>query len=159
MVQDLHNLCLYCKDFASLVPKITRLLMVDFSLFCEPRYNYEQQEQTDPHRVEMASAAMAHLGLNPGKFVRWMGGKYTGYHHDVQRTKAAVGPYITAKDYNHIEQILLDGCPAELIFTEPLDNKLKMIRGGNLKSFNDNPNLVSKAMNKEDQYSHLVPIN
>jgi hypothetical protein len=89
-----------------------------------------------------------------------MGGEYTGYHRDVQRTLAAVRQYITAKDYSHIEQILLDGCLAELMFTEePLDNKLKMIRQGNLKSFNDNPDLVRKAMNKDDQYSHLVPID
>ncbi len=88
-----------------------------------------------------------------------MGGEYTGYHRDVQRTLVAVHPYIIAEDYNHIEQILLDRCPAELMFTEPLDNKLKMIRQQNLKSFNDNLNLARKAMNKEDQYSHLMPIN
>ncbi len=122
MVQDLHNLCLVCKDFASLVPKITRWLTVDFSLLREPRYNYEQQKQIDPHCIKIASAAMVHFDLDPGKFVRWMDGKYTGYHRDVQRTLAAVRPYITAKDYNHIEQILLDGCPAELMFTEPLDD-------------------------------------
>jgi hypothetical protein len=98
----------------------------------------------------MASAATVHFGLDPGKFVRWMGGEYTSYHCDIQRTLAAVRPYITAEDYNHIEQILLDGCPAELMFTEPLDNKLKMIRLGNSKSFNDNPDLIRKAMNKED---------
>jgi hypothetical protein len=44
MEQDLHDLCLVCKDFASLVPKITRWLTVDFYLLCEPWYNYEQQE-------------------------------------------------------------------------------------------------------------------
>jgi hypothetical protein len=98
----------------------------------------------------MASAAMVHFGLDPGKFVRWMGGEYTGYHHDVQRTLAVVRPYITAKDYNHIEKILLDSRPAELMFTEPLDNKLKMIRQGTLKSFNDNPDLIRKAANKKD---------
>jgi hypothetical protein len=43
--------------------------MVDFSLLCKPWYNYEQQERIDPHRVEMASAAMVHFDLNPGKFV------------------------------------------------------------------------------------------
>jgi hypothetical protein len=79
-----------------------------------------------------------------------MGGEYTGYHCDVQRTLAAVRPYIAAKDYNHIERILHDACPAELMFTEPLDNKFKMIKQENSKSFNDNPNLVRKAMNKED---------
>jgi hypothetical protein len=43
-VQDLHNLCLVCKDFASLVPKITRWLTVNVFLLCKPQYNYEQQE-------------------------------------------------------------------------------------------------------------------
>jgi hypothetical protein len=56
--------------------------------------------------------------------------------------------------------MLLDGCPTELMFTEPLDNKkLKLIRQGNSRSFNDDPDLVRKAMNKEDQYSHLMPID
>jgi hypothetical protein len=80
-------------------------------------------------------------------------------HRDVQRTLLAVCPYITTEDYNHIERILLDGCPAELMFTEPLDNKLKMIKRGNSKSFDDHPELVKKAMNKEDRYSHLVPMD
>jgi hypothetical protein len=78
---------------------------VDFFLLHKPQYNYEQQEQINLHHIEMASAAMVHFGLEPGKFVQWMGGKYSGYHREVQRTLAAVHPYITAKDYNHIEQI------------------------------------------------------
>ncbi len=44
MAQDLHNLCLVCKDFVSMIPKITRWLTVDFSLLHEPQYNYEKQE-------------------------------------------------------------------------------------------------------------------
>jgi hypothetical protein len=35
--QDIRNLCLLCKDFASLVPKITRWLMVDFFCFASLR--------------------------------------------------------------------------------------------------------------------------
>jgi len=42
--QDICNLCLVCKDFASLVPKITRWLRVDFSLLHKAWYNNEQQE-------------------------------------------------------------------------------------------------------------------
>ena len=129
--QDIRNLCLVCKDFASLVPKITRWLTVNFSLLREPRYNYEQQERIDPHRVEMASAAMVHFGLDPGKLVRWMGGEYTGYHRNIEKTLVAVRPHVTVEDYNHIERILLDGCPVELKVTEPLSNKLEMIRRGN----------------------------
>jgi len=107
----------------------------------------------------MASAAMVHFGLDPGKFVQWMGGEYTGYHRDVKKTLIPVHPHVTDEDYDHIEQILLDGCPVELKFTEPLSNKLEMIRRSNSKSFNDHPELVKKAMNKEDRYSRLVPID
>ena len=82
----------------------------------------------------MASAAMVHFGLNPGKLVQWMGGKYTSYNCDIQETLAAVRPYITAKDYGHIEHILLNGFPAELMFTEPLENMLKL-SGGQTQGF------------------------
>ena len=88
-----------------------------------------------------------------------MGGKYTGYHPDVEKTLVTIRPHVTVEDYNHIEGILRDGCPAELMFTEPMSYKLEMIRRGNSKSFDDHPELVKKAMNKEDRYSHLVPID
>jgi hypothetical protein len=64
-LQDLHNLRLVCNTFALMIPKIIRWLKIDFSLLRKPRYNYEKQERIDPHRVEMASAAMVHFGLDP----------------------------------------------------------------------------------------------
>jgi hypothetical protein len=158
-LQDLHNLRLVCKTFASMIPKIIRRLKIDFSLLREPRFNYEKQERIDPHRVEMASAAMVHFGLDPGKFVRWLGGEYTGYHRDVQTTLDAVQSHVTPGDFKNMKRILLDGCPAEFMFTEPLDNKLAMLKRGNSKTFKANPDLIKKAMNKEDHYSHLVPID
>ena len=109
----------------------------------------------------MASVAMVHFGLDPGNFVQWMGGEYTGYHRDVEKTLVAIHPHVMIEDYNHIDWILLEDClaPAELMFTEPLSNKLEMIRRGNSKSFDAHPELVKKAMNKEDRYSHLMPID
>ena len=58
-----------------------------------------------------------------------------------------------------MKQILLNGCPAQLDFEEPLSNKIEMIERGNSKSFNNNTNLVLKTMNKEDRYSHLIPLD
>jgi hypothetical protein len=55
--------------------------------------------------------------------------------------------------------ILLNGCPAQLNFEEPLSNKIEMIDQGNLKSFNANTALVLKTMNKEDRCSHLIPLD
>ncbi len=56
------------------------------------------------------------------------------------------------------KRILLDGCPAQLNFEEPLSNKIEKIERRNSKSFNNNTALVLKTMNKEDRYSHLIPL-
>ena len=102
---------------------------------------------------------MAHFGLDLGRFVQLMGGKYTGQHPYAHSTLAAVRGHVLADDYTHMKRILLDGCPAQLNFEEPLSNKIKMIKCRNSKSFNKNTNLVLKTMNKEDWYSHLIPLD
>jgi hypothetical protein len=107
----------------------------------------------------MANAAMAHFGLDPGRFVRWMGGEYTGQLRDAHSTLAAVKGHVSIDDYKQMKQILLDGCPAHLDFEEPLSYKIEMKDQGNSKKFNANTALVLKTMNKEDRYSHLIPLD
>jgi hypothetical protein len=121
---------------------------------------YENQECIDPYCVDMASTAMIHFGLDPGKFVRFpLSGEYTGQYQDVRCTLDSVRDHVNTDDYNHIKRILMDGCPAKLTFKEPLSNKLEFISRGNSKNFIANPKLVRKTMNKEDRYSHLVPMD
>jgi hypothetical protein len=36
---------------------------------------------------------------------------------------------------------------------------MEMISRGNSKSFSDNPEIVKKTLNKEDRYSHVVPLD
>jgi hypothetical protein len=81
----------------------------------------------------MANAAMAHFDLDPGRFVQWMGGKYTGQLRDAYSTLAAVKGHISINDYKQMKRILLEGCPAQLDFEEPLSNKIEMIDQGNSK--------------------------
>ncbi len=99
---------------------------------------------------------MTHFGLDPGKFVRFLSGEYTGQYWDFHCTLDAIRDHVTSDDYGHIKRILLDGCPAQLTFEEPSSNKLEFISRSNSKSFVENPQLVQKTMNKEDHYSHLV---
>ncbi len=122
--EDLSNLCLANKDFANIVPKVLRWLQVDFTSLRDPCLGYEQQDHIDPYCMEMASKAMIHFGLDPGKFVRFLLGEYTGQHWDVHRTLDAVRDHITSDGYHHIKQILLDGCPAQLTFKEALSKKV-----------------------------------
>jgi hypothetical protein len=102
---------------------------------------------------------MIHFGLDPGKFVCFLLGKYTCQHWDVRCSPDAVRNHVTSDNYNHNKRILLDGCPAQLTFEESLSNKLEFISQGKSKSFVENPQLVQKTMNKEDCHSHLVPMD
>jgi hypothetical protein len=78
------------KDFANIVPKVLRWLRVDFTPLQDPRLGYEQQDHIDPYRMEMASAAMIHFGLDPRKFVRFLLGKYTGQYCNIRHTLDAI---------------------------------------------------------------------
>ena len=82
-----------------------------------------------------------------------------GENRNVIRTLTAVKDHVSSDDFDHMKIILLDGSPCELTFDEPLANKSLMIQRGNLKSFNENPELVLKTMNKEDCYSHVLPLD
>ncbi len=106
----------------------------------------------------MASAAMIHFRLDLGKSVHFLSGEYTGQYQDVHCTLDAVRDHVTTDDYNNIKQILMDGCPAQLTSKEPSSNKLEFISCGNSKNLTANPKLVRKTTNKEDRYSHLVPM-
>ncbi len=132
-----------------MIPKVQRWLQTNFSPLLEPCYNYEQQEHIDTSWVKMASTAIIHFGLDPGKFVHFLGGEYNGYTCDVHRTLLAVKDHISPEDLAHIKWILLDGCPSDLTFEEPPINKMEMISRGNSKSFSKNPEIVKKTMNKE----------
>ncbi len=94
----LLNIHLLNTNFAKMIPKLKRWLQINFSTLCKLRLNYKSQMQIDPHQVCMASAAMAHFGLDPGRFVRWMGGEYTSQHQDTHSTLAAVRGHVSADD-------------------------------------------------------------
>jgi hypothetical protein len=143
--EDISNLCLVNKDFANIVLKVLRWLLVNFTPLRDPRLGYKQQDHINPYRVEMASTAMIHFGLNPGKFVRFLLSEYIGQYWDVRCTLDAIRDHVTSDDYSHIKRILLNGCPAQLTFEEPSSNKLEFISCGNSKSFVKNPQLVKKG--------------
>ena len=88
---------------------------------------------------------MIHFGLDPGKLVRWLGGKYTGAQCNMNRTLTAVKDHVSTDDLSHMKRILLEGSPCKLTFNKPLANESLMIQRGNLKSFNKNPELVLKT--------------
>jgi hypothetical protein len=88
--EDISNLRLVNEDFANIISKVLCWLQVNFTPLQDSRLGYEQQDHIDPYRVEMASAAMIHFVLDPGKFLRFLLGKYTSQYWDVHRTLDAI---------------------------------------------------------------------
>ncbi len=88
--EDISNLYLVNKDFVNIVPKVLLWLRVDFTPLQDPNLGYKQQDHFNPYRMEMASAAMIHFGLDPGKFLRFLLGEYTGQYQDVCHTLDAI---------------------------------------------------------------------
>jgi hypothetical protein len=64
--EDLSNLCLVNKNLAKIVLKVIRWLQVGFTPLQDPHLGYKQQDHLNLYRVEMASMAMIHFGLDPG---------------------------------------------------------------------------------------------
>jgi hypothetical protein len=84
--ENISNLCLVNKDFLNILPKVLCWLQIHFTPLRDPCLGYEQQDHIDPYCMELASAAMIYFGLDPGKFVRFLLGEYTGQYWDVRCT-------------------------------------------------------------------------
>ena len=138
------------KLFAKVIPQISRLLKINWKPIVEPRPKYYDQKEISVERVDMNTALALQCGLDPGQIVRTLGGEYTGEWRDVKKILAAVKSVVSISDYMQIERILTTGCPYEFNFEETSESKLKMIKRGNQKSFNQYPDQVAKLVNKED---------
>ena len=66
---ELVNLPANSRLLQEVVPEVRRLLTVDWKPLLKPRINYEDQNQIDMNRVDMATALAVRSGLDPGKIV------------------------------------------------------------------------------------------
>ena len=94
---NLTNLLAINNHFSVMIPKTICWLHTDFSSLNNPQHDYNEQITILPRRMEMASAAMIHFGLDPGKLVRWLVGEYIGASQEVNRNLAAVKDHVSVK--------------------------------------------------------------
>jgi hypothetical protein len=91
------------KDFVNIILKVLCWLRADFAPLQDPHLGYKQQDHINPYHVEMASAAMIHFGLDPGKFVCFLLGEYASQHWDVHCTLDAIQDHVLSDYYGHIK--------------------------------------------------------
>jgi hypothetical protein len=133
-----------------------RVRNVNFSPLREQRIGYADQGSIPTDRVEMAAACMIHYGGEVASVVRFCDGEFTGAHRDPEEILRVLQPHIDKTDYDQIDRILNQGCPAKFVKFFSKANKLKMMKRGNCRSVDGNQEIVVKTMNKEDRNSHLI---
>jgi hypothetical protein len=110
-----------------MVCNTTHLRHLDFSQLKESRLEYADQEQISLERVDLAMSALIDYGLHPGMLIRYLKDEYSSKSQDVKIVLTEVKPYVKKKGLKHIECILTQGCPSQLIFEEESANKLAVI--------------------------------
>lgn len=147
------------KRFNRLIPKHLYWKSVDVSSLLEPRWDYSEQTEIQQDRVDMASALFIRFGGDPEKLIRICAQEYMLANLEREKILDAVKDKISDDDWAHLKRILFDGCPAEFHFDESRASRSQAFSRGNHSSYRRNPEKTAKAMNKEDKYSHVLPID
>jgi hypothetical protein len=156
--EDVANLSEVNCFYQEMIHDIVRLRTLDFSQLRKPRIGYAEQTAIQPSRVDMATACAIHYTLHPGMVIRYTRGEYLSENRDVTQILCDVSPHVDKTNVAHIKWILTQGCPMRISFEETSAMKASIILKGNQATFKMYPEIVSKTMNKEDRYSHLLPV-
>ena len=156
--EQIAKLACLNKAYASMVYDVRRLYGTDVSLLRMPRVNFESQREISEERMDMATAVLIAYDMEPGQLVRYMNGEYTGQSRDVDALEEAIGQHVSPEDMQQIRRILTEGCPCEMDFEESQANKRMTLERGNQKSFEGNPVVAKKTLNKEEKNSNVLPV-
>ena len=66
-LRDLQSISRVNKFHDKVVPKISRLLVLDLRPLLEPHFDYENQVAVDTNRVDMGTSLALRSGLDPGR--------------------------------------------------------------------------------------------
>jgi hypothetical protein len=89
-----------------------RVKDMDWTPLCMPNMNWQEQQEIDPHRVDMMMSMLFHFDMDLAAVHRQIGGKNVGSHrntdHILSQLEGLLDPNLLAE----IRQILENGCPA-----------------------------------------------
>jgi hypothetical protein len=158
MDEDVANLAKIYSLYREMVHDVVELRTLVFYQLRQQRIGYAEQTAIQSSRVDMATACAIHFSLLPGMVIRYLKGEYLGENRNVSQILCNVLSHVDESDAARIEWILTQGCPSRLSFEETSEMKAYIIKKGNQATFKMYPDIVTKTMNKEDRYSHLLPV-
>jgi hypothetical protein len=89
--------------------------------------------------------------------IRYIKGENLGESRNADAILKVVSLYNIDENCKHIKCIINQGCPSHLDFEEDYENKHAALCKGNQHIFLRQPDVTTKAMNKEERNSHVLP--
>jgi hypothetical protein len=140
-----------------MIKDVLQLRFVDISSLKLLRLDYAKQTKISDKRVDLTTTCSIHYKLNMGMVIQYLKGEYVGESRDANTILSVVLLLISDKDYEHIKQIINQGCPSHFDFEEGYKNKHRVLWKGNQQTFLKYPEVTAKAINKEEKNNHILP--
>jgi hypothetical protein len=128
-----------------------RLAKIDFRSLNKPNPNWERQTTFDKSRIDMMMACLFHYDLNLVSMVLFCGGNYIGAHRDPDIILPRVHGLLPPQVYQDLKRIYTYGCPALFNAEGTWEQFRSYMAYGNHRSFDQNQELATATLNKEDK--------
>ena len=100
--EELHVVLKLDSEYEVVVDSISRLQKIDFSSLPEPHLDYKDQEEIDPHQVDIFSLCLVHHGLDFGCVFKYCNHEYVDKHCNRDRVHRELSPHSTMMTWNRL---------------------------------------------------------
>ena len=136
---------------------ILRSNSIDFSKLRTLDPNYDRQVEVPFSRKMQALAACIHYNMHVPSVIRYCGGLYTGTHRDPTVILSDLSTILPPHICLEIRRLYTVGAPKYFNGHSDRQNFLNYRHYGNHSSIKHKPELIRKALNKEDQHRFALP--
>jgi len=151
-LRDTHPLYIH------LYQSIHRFRYVDFRTLSKINMNYAHQNEIPLQRRQLFLAAILHYDLHVPSLIHFLGKNYTNSHlHPyaiIKKLENIAPPHII----QYVLRALLMGAPSQFHGTSSSKNFWDYKRYKNHESISSRPDLVKKALNKEERNNFILPL-
>ena len=136
---------------------MVRSVEIDFHPLAQYNLKYAEQEYIAQERVAMFLAAAIYYNFHMGSIMRFLSNNYTAAYRNVPEIMNNIRGIVDKNTCDDIERIFTTGCPNKIAGHSSHKNFMDYKNYGNHKSVLKNPQLIKKALNKEDKLNHAMP--
>ena len=144
--------------YAHLHDTIFRFRYVDFRTLSQINENYASQLEIPLQRRQLFLAAILHYDLHVPSLIHFLGNNYTNAHLDPHKIASKLKNIAPPNIIEYVLRALLTGAPSKFHGHSSSQNFWNYKKYKNHESISSRPDLVTKALNKEERNNFILPL-